>query len=194
MADRTESKQSTPAVLWLILLAVLGILAVLLIWLFRRKQQTEPREPLTVEFANVGVTVTVPDQGRRVVVVERDLPPAIPTSDQDDFRPERMLVNFEVLEADRPNLPVTDFNPPLKIQVTYTQAQVDAARKSEQRQFKAPVEGMPILGFWDGTRWISFKPDKHRLTYTPNYPPETGGVATVELDRWADPPLGWYPP
>ena len=194
MIDRNEPKQSTPAVLWLIFLAVLGILAVLLIWLFRRKQHTEPREPLTVEFANVGVTVTVPDQGRRVVVVERNLPPTIPTSDQDDFHPERMLVNFEVLEAERPNLPVTYFNPPLKVQVTYTQAQVEAARKEEQRQFKAPVTGLPILGFWDGTRWISFKPDKHRLVYTPNYPPDTGGVATVELERWADPPLGWYPP
>jgi hypothetical protein len=195
MANHNESKQSTPAVLWLIFLAVLGILAVLLIWLFRRKQKTEPREPLIVDFANVGVTATVPDQGRRVVVVERDLPPTIPASDQDDFRPERLLVNFEVLEADRPNMPVTEFNPPLKVQVTYTQTQVEAARKDEQREFKAPVPGMPILGFWDGSRWISFKPVKHKLTYTPNYPPESGGgVATVELERWADPPLGWYPP
>ncbi len=196
MSDR--SRTSVPA--WVVLVALAALVAALIaliVALLRRREQPA-REPVVVRFPTANVTVTVPPQSRPVMVVERYLPPLEELqSDQDEFKPKELLVNFDVVDAEYPQTPISFFDPPIMMEVEYTQAQVEAAQKDVET-FRSYIKGqleqpMPLLGFWDGTHWILFTPRKHQLTYRPNEDPNTGGVATVKVSRWADPPTGWWP-
>ncbi len=200
----SESKNVGPAKnVWQVLIAAIsGLLGFLVALFFRRRKDGNPIDQ--PEVVHLGTTITLPPNnqkgGRPLIVVERDLPAVIPQStdpkNPDEFVPQRMFVNFEIVDA-QTRLPVTDFSDsPIKAQFTYSEEQVKAAQRlvnsgSEHAKILAANTNMPILGFWDGTHWIKFTKDKHHLSYSSEI---TSGIATVVLTNWADPPLGWFPP
>jgi hypothetical protein len=198
--SKQNDQNRTAVPTWIVLVAIAALVAALiaLIVTLLRRREHPAREPVVVRFPEGHMTVTVPPQSRPVLVIERPLPPLDQLqSDRDEFKPKELLVNFEVMDAENPETPISFFDPPLKIEVAYTQAQVEAAQKDAET-FREYVKGQldqprPLLGFWDSTHWILFMPIKHHLTYRPNEDPTTGGVATVQVERWADPPTGWWP-
>jgi hypothetical protein len=179
-----------------ILVALVAALIALIISLLRRREQPA-REPIVVRFPGANLTVTVPSQSRPVLVVERPMPPGPLESPFDEFRPGTLLINFEVIDAENPQVPISFFDPPITIEAAYTLEQVERARR-EVETFRKYTRGetdiaMPLLGFWDGAHWILFRTSKNQVIYRPNENPRTGGVMIVKVTRWADPPLAWWP-
>lgn len=191
-----RNRDSVPG--WIVvavLVALVAALVALIISLLRRREHSS-REPIVVRFP--GLTVTVPPQSRPVVVVERPLPPLEQLdSPQDEFDPGRLLVNFEVIDAENPEVPLSFFDPPIAIEAPYTLEQVERAQRDVEtfrKYTKGQVDiAMPLLGFWDGTHWILFTPGKNQVIYRPNEDPQTGGVIVAKVTRWADPPIGLWP-
>jgi hypothetical protein len=48
----------------------------------------------------------------------------------------------------------------------------------------------PILGFWDGAKWVRFK-EKHQFRLEADGPGQSGGFGVAVISDWVDPPLGW---
>ncbi|MBI5567216.1 MAG: hypothetical protein HY870_20120 [Chloroflexi bacterium] len=185
---------------WIVFAVLVALIAslVALILSLRRRRESPPREPVVVRFPDAKLTVTVPAQSRPVLVAERPMPPLEELdSPNDEFDPTRLLVNFEIIDAENPQIPLTYFDPPLVIEAEYTQEQVEAAQRNAD-VFRKYTGGqvevvMPLLGFWDGTHWILFTAGKNQVIYRPNEDPRTGGVLIAKVHRWADPPMGWWP-
>ena len=138
------------------------------------------------EFSDIGAKVTVPYQGRKIRVNKLPLDsPEQLKSDKDDFEPGRLVFNFEVRDDSTGEL-LTEFDPPFELRVAYT-AQDHARAKAKQQD--------PVLGFWDGSRWIAFTTQKHNFRLEPvdKSKPELGGHGVVTLSKWADPPISWGP-
>ena len=123
----------------------------------------------------------------------------------DDFTPARFVMNLELVDPDDPSKILTHFDPKVTVEIPYIQQDLDRARKHliDQAKKKAEAEKRANtsyeptqaeilaaleLGFWDGTKWIKFTPQKHGYTIGRD------GKATVTLSEWADPPIGWGPP
>ncbi len=198
MSDQnTANRRRPPALLWALLAALAAGIG-FIVGLLRRRKKSGSREPIVARFPDIGVTITVPPQPRSALIVERYMPPIGELhSDQDEFTPNRPLLNFEIVDADYPDLTISTFEPPFELEMAYTEEQVRNAR-NEADTFKKYVPGesaqpMPVFGFWNGLRWVLFKAGKHQLTYTPNEPPGTGGRVTVKITNWADPAIGAWP-
>jgi hypothetical protein len=92
------------------------------------------------------------------------------------------VINFAVVDEEQPDIEVTEFDPPIEIEVRYTEADRKHAEK----------EGQPLsLAFWNGTVWERFTKEKHQFTLQPHDAPRRGGIATLVLRTWSDPPIGW---
>jgi len=196
----------------LLIIAVISALAGFIMWLLRRLGRGEPPQPKEITFPTARVTVTVSPQGDKVpFVVERPIPPDAElegTRSENDFMPQLPpIINFDVV--DETNTPIGTFNPPLKIELEYTAAQLTAARELAKRILAARQQQStdlldlnvpkafnlddpkPLVGFWNGRAWKLFTPEKHGLVYTTS---DTGGKVTLYVNNWADPPIGWFPP
>ncbi len=148
---------------------------------------TPPGEGESAEkrFPDKGVTVTVPWQGRTVDVVRLPLLPLEKlTSDTDEFKPKRLVMNFEVVDAKDTDTVVTDFEPPFELRVDIPEEYLAGIKHNYDA-----IE----MGFWDGCRWIKFTREKHQFQMRPNDPPGTGAVAIAMISNWADPPCGYGP-
>jgi len=128
-----------------------------------------------------GVTIRVPEQEEHDRVEVRKLP--IKTLDQlgagdDEFEAERVVVNFTVLDA-HTGEEITDFAPPLEIEVAYTAEDVKAAGNEDL-----------VLGFFpdDGKEWIPFDEEKHDFRLRGN---AERGVGIVTLSEFVDPHIAW---
>lgn len=138
---------------------------------------------LRKEFTQEGVIVNVPGQVRKALVQKLDIPPlesmpAIPGG----FKPFRTVINLKVMDASQPDSELAVFDPPIEVRVRYTHAD----------QKKAGEIGKPLsLGFWDGSQWIRFTPEKHQFRLEPGPSPEAGGWGVVNISHWADPTKGW---
>ena len=198
--SRSDDQNRAGAPGWLVFAVIVALAAAIiaLIVSLRRRDRLPPREPIVVRFPDAKLTVTVPPQKRPVPVVERPLPPLEQLdSPNDEFDPTRLLVNFEVIDAEDPQTPITYFDPPLVVEAEYTLERVEAAQRNAET-FRKYTHGetdlvMPLLGFWDGTHWILFRSGKNQVIYRPNEDPKTGGVLVAKVYRWADPPIGWWP-
>jgi hypothetical protein len=192
-----QTRDTVPA--WIVLVMLFALLAALiaLIISLLRRRETPEREPTVVRFPDANLTVIVPPQRRPVLVIERPMPPGPLESPDDEFRPGTLLVNFEVIDAENPQIPLPYFDPPITIEAAYTIEQVERAQRDVETYRKYTHNetsvAMPLLGFWDGTHWIMFTPGKNQLIYRPNADPKTGGVIVANVTRWADPPIGTWP-
>ena len=197
MSNENQPRKS-PA-LWVTLVgAVTALIALIVGLVTRRARRSRTKTQAERSFLEAGVTVTVQQQSRPVLIVERSMPPLEDLhSDHDEFTPGQALVNFEVVDAENPEAIVATFDPPITVKFAYSEAAVLEAQKltvsANKSKRQSEAVPMPLFGFWDGTHWVLFTAEKHRLTYTPNELPGTGGTATVTLYRWADPPTGVWP-
>lgn len=132
---------------------------------------------LRLDFGNEGVSLVVPWQGYDVEVRKLDLPDNLPSVDY--FTPTRPVINFEIYNVNFPDVPLTEFDPPLELAVSYQIADLFAAQRAG-RSLK--------LAFWDGQIWQLFSEEKHNLKLLP---PSTGTVATLQIARWGDPSVSW---
>ncbi len=204
-----KTKSGQPILLIIIAIAVL---VGFIVWLLRRLGRSEPPPPKEITFPTARVTVTVSPQGDKVpFVVERPIPPdadLIGVRNENDFMPQLPpIINFDVV--DETNTPIGTFDPPLKIELEYTAAQLTAARdlaakiNAARQQQSAELldldvpkafnidNPLPLVGFWNGRAWKLFTAEKHGLVYSTT---DTGGKVTLYVNNWADPPIGWYPP
>jgi hypothetical protein len=196
--SKENQPRKSPA-LWVTLVGAITALIALIVGLFTRRVRRSRKKAQTERsFLEAGVTVSVQQQSRPVLIVERSMAPLEDLhSDHDEFTPGQLLVNFEIVDAENPEAIIATFDPPITVKFAYSEAAVLEAQKlsagAKRSKPQSETIPMPLFGFWDGTHWVLFTAEKHRLTYTPNELPGTGGTATVTLYRWADPPTGVWP-
>jgi hypothetical protein len=178
----------TPAGLLTLAALLLGMLLAALVLVM-------PSGETIVSGFEEGVTVRVPWQGRQVTVrklplgtlddVRQEQSRLAAKPDPDDgFSPNRLVVNFEIAEADRPERALTEFKPPFTVRIAYSREDYLSAQRKKQ-----PLQA----AFFLGGRWIRFTESKHRFAIRPDpASPETGYVeATVA--RWGDPRIALGP-
>ena len=175
-----------------IILAVL--LSIVVVWFIMATRGDHDRrrdmnEPLIQAYDDKGVKVTVEWQGYEVKVLR--IPQARleeMQSPDDEFKPRRLLLNVVVARADDLDQLVTKFEPPLQLDIAYSQEDLDFARKHEMTY--------PQLGFWDGCKWVLFSEKKHGLKMVDAAKPtsQAVGFAHVTLSEWSDPSIGAGPP
>jgi hypothetical protein len=179
----------------LLLLIVLAlVLTVVAVWLISAVRADHDRRrdmqgTLIESYPDKGVKVTVDWQGYEVKVLR--LPQATleeMQSPDDEFKPRRLLLNVVVAHADDADRLVTKFDPPLQLEIAYSQEDLDIALKHDLKY--------PQLGFWDGCKWVLFREEKHSLKHVAAEKPteQTVGYALVTLSEWSDPSIGAGPP
>jgi hypothetical protein len=139
--------------------------------------------PKKVEFDTEGVTVTIPDQKRKIGVRKLGLGKmeSMP-SVKDGFQPHRLVMNFELYDEEQPDGYLVEFEQPFELKVRYTKADLQRAER----------EGAALaLGFWDGKSWVRFTAEKHAYRLLPDADPENGGFGVVSITKWGDPPVSW---
>ncbi len=139
--------------------------------------------PKKVGFDTEGVTVTIPDQKRKIGVRKLALgqPESMP-SVKGGFQPARLVLNFELFDEDQPDAYLVEFEQPFELRVRYTRADLERAER----------EGAALaLGFWDGKSWVRFTAEKHGFHLLPDANPAKGGFGVVSIREWGDPPVGW---
>jgi hypothetical protein len=137
-----------------------------------------------INFNAEGVTVTVPAQknkkGKVVKLLVGSLNDMRPVPG--GFQPRRLVINVVVEDEDAPGTYRAEFDPPLELKVRYTKADQDLAQRA----------GRPLtLAFWDGSQWVRFTRAKHQFELQPDANPQSGGLGSVKISRWGDPPVAW---
>jgi hypothetical protein len=131
-----------------------------------------------------GVTVHVPEQYNHVRIRKVPLPRPAPEDvpDGPDFRLGRLVINFELVDDEKPEIVLREFDPPIELRVRYYESDME----------RAMARGRPLtLAFWDGGRWVRFTAEKHDFHLRPNAEPRTGGVGIARIAGWGDPAVGW---
>ena len=162
-----------------------------------RKSNTsggDPSQPLVADFPEEKSVVIVPWQGHAAIVHKApSLPMSKLASEHDDFTPSVLIINAEIVDARDERTILTDFDPPIEIQVKFPDTVIANARKRASQTKSAPSNDDVLaalqLGFWDGSRWVLFTKEKHNFRLL-----TTGGiVGVVTLKKWGDPPVGAGP-
>ncbi len=175
----------------LLILALALVLILVLVFMMpaaRGKHDTpHDGEPISAEFPDKHVHITVPWQGYAVNILRVPYPPLseLPQIKVADRPwPRRGLLNVVVARQDEPDTLVTQYNPPLALKMAYSTEDLEHAKEAGLDH--------PVFGFWDGCQWVLFTAEKHRLSYDPSADPtvEVAGYATVELAAWNDPAIG----
>jgi hypothetical protein len=177
----------------LLILVVALILAAMLIFIIPRsdkpgEEKTVTTETTVQEYPDKQVKVSIDPQGFPVRVLRLPYAPDEEMrSEQDEFHPTTILLNVVVARQDNPDLLVTQFDPPLTLEMTYSPEVLNRARELDLKY--------PVYGFWDGCKWVRFVPEKHRLDYQEEAHPteQVAGRAIVQLSKWSDPALGRIP-
>lgn len=127
-----------------------------------------------------GVTVTIPDQGKWVKVIDKPMPAPSSMPGNANFTPIRLLINLAVVDYDDENLVLSSFNPPIQIDVNYNSQDLwESARTNKRLK----------LAYWDGNTWVVFTEELNNFLLQP---PTTGTVGEVNISSWAgDPPMSW---
>lgn len=179
----------------LLLLIVLAlVLTVVAVWLITavradHDRRSEMKGTVVESYPDKGVKVTVDWQGYEVKVLRLSQATLEEMQSSDDeFKPRRLLLNVVIARTDDADRLVTKFDPPLQLEIAYSQEDADIALKHELKY--------PQLGFWDGCKWVLFREDKHSLKHAAADKPteQAVGYATVTLSEWADPSIGAGPP
>ncbi len=135
------------------------------------------------------VKLTVKWQGYPINVLRLPYPPQEEMqSEQDEFKPRRLLLNPALVVQSRREQLVSKFDPPIEIQIAYTRVDLKFAQEHGLEY--------PQAGFWDGCKWVLFTQEKHQLTYRKRRRNDAAAIAgylLVKFSEWADPALGMGP-
>lgn len=157
-----------------------------------------PSNPVVASFPDAFTTVVVPWQGRPVTVVRV---PSVPLDQMkgtnNDFEPKELVINVEVVDANKEHTIMTDFDPTLEIEFNFPKTLIDNARKLAAQtdiQINSANDFTSVIkiGFWDGVRWVQFTRENHAYRIQGNE--STGYVGKVNLTKWGAPPIAWNPP
>jgi len=102
------------------------------------------------------------------------------------FKPGRLIINFAVIDEEKPAGYLEAFDPPIELRVRY----------EEEDFLLAQAANEPLtLAFWneDEERWILFTAEKHNFRLERDESPGTGGFGVAEISHWGDPQVGWGP-
>jgi len=172
----------------LVILVVALLLVVILVALIPRSDKRQSSDPIIEEFPKEQVKVTLPLQRFPVRVLRIPYaPPEEMRSENDEFNPTTILLNVVIARTDEPDLLLTNFAPPLQLDLAFSKAVLAEANKLGLKY--------PEYGFWDGCKWVKFTAEKHQLEY-PDEPHPTDQVAghvRVTLSQWSDPAMGRVP-
>jgi hypothetical protein len=129
---------------------------------------------------NAAVSVSVPTQtrGPRLAVKGRPFA-SLEGLAGGEFTPFRPVIHLRLEDADRPGEEVTQYDPAITLRVRYTAKDVRDAGDRD-----------PVLGFWDGAKWVRFK-EKHQFRLEADGPGRSGGFGVAVISDWVDPPLAW---
>jgi len=98
------------------------------------------------------------------------------------FVPQRLVINFGLVDEDDENNILTEFDPPIEVKIRYKQKDIETAEEGK---------GNLRLAYWNGEDWEYFTEEKHGFRLVPNSKPGKGGYGYVKISRWGDPPLAW---
>jgi len=139
--------------------------------------------PISKDFPEEGVIVTIPEQVHPIEVQRIDLlaiekMPSVRIG----FYPFRLVINLKFVDPMHPEKELLDFDPRIMVRIRYTKD--DYARAQAVRR---PL----CLGFWDGSRWIRCTASKHLFRFEYDTVPEDGGWGVIEVAHWGDPTQAW---
>lgn len=143
-------------------------------------QETEGK---VYEFAEIGVKVTIPTQKNLRDVVLEEIPlEGVPAMDAEEeyFKLGRLVINFVLHESGNPEELISEFDPPIELQINYTRADEEFADVGEKE-----------LGFafWDGEKWIRFTEEKHQFARYPLDDQRWAGYGLAIIQNLGDPTI-----
>jgi hypothetical protein len=203
MWERTYYKDqpftfSQLALLLLIIPAVVLLFAMFVNPPKKQRDREASGSQAVASFPEAFTTVVIPWQGRSAMAVRVPSVPLDQMKGKDnDFTPAELVINVEVVDANDAHIVLTDFDPPLEIELKFPASLIKNARELAARQkisidsaddFVAVIK----VGFWNGLRWVLFTKEKHNFRIQGN--DTTGYVGKVDLRKWGDPPIAWNPP
>jgi hypothetical protein len=102
-------------------------------------------------------------------------------SKEDQFKPHRLVLNFEAVDPENPDSYFSEFDPPMTLRVQYTNDEVTKAGGLNKLQ----------LGFWDEENeyWVSFS--QHTKYNFEIVGDEAGGFVEVTISSWGDRHIGF---
>jgi hypothetical protein len=184
--------------LWLFIVIVLALLAY---WFFLRGRPAPKPEPVMPEVPPFDCNI---EDDEMVCVIEEEITVKLPyqtaldtylqavnlpmsssleglESKKDQFRPHRLVLNFEAVDPKDPNNYVSEFSPPMTLRVQYTNDDVTNAGGLNELK----------LGYWDEKNlyWVSFSENpKYNFEIDGD---ETGGFVEVTVSSWGDRYIGY---
>ncbi|HTP09190.1 MAG TPA: hypothetical protein VMP08_13130 [Anaerolineae bacterium] len=202
MWERTYYKDQPFTFSQLILLLLIIPVGALLFAMFinpsKKQHGVTPGGQVVAPFPEAFTTVVIPWQGRPAIAVRA---PSVPLDQMkgegNDFTPAELVINVEVVDANDEHTVLSDFDPPLELEFKFPASLIKNAREIAARQqivIKSADDFVAVIkvGFWNGTRWVLFTPEKHNFRIQGS---ETMGyVGKVNLKKWGDPPVAWDPP
>lgn len=131
-------------------------------------------------FANGEVVVSIANQPTPALrPVSLDIGPVNmqPTS---GFKPIRVVANIAIEQEGSPGSYLTNLPQAVQITLRYRPSDLAAAA------------GKPLgLAFWDGKGWVRLTSAKHSFSLTADPDPQKGGVGSITISKWGDPPISW---
>lgn len=129
-------------------------------------------------FDQEGVTVHIPDTGKRIRAVKLPLDKleSMPAK-AGGFQPARLVANIALEDETSPGEYLSQLDEPFELRIRYT--------PGDMKQAKSGLK----LAFWDGTEWVVFTKEKHNFELQPDS--QGGGYGVVQLSRWGDPNIAW---
>ena len=94
------------------------------------------------------------------------------------FIPVRVFMNLAFEKINNPGTYLTNLEEEVEVRIPYN--------KDDYRL----CGNNPELGFYLGGHWIRCTSAKHKFTRIPKPNPEDGGVLSITISKWADPPVG----
>lgn len=139
--------------------------------------------PTRKYFRKEAVVVKFPGQACPVQVERLGIPMGIPMKTAPgEFQPFRLVINLVMVDAAQPGNQVDVFDPPIEVRIRYTADDLAQAKEAGRTL---------SLGFWDGTQWIRFTPEKHQFRLKALSTPDAGGWGIVNISHWGDPTHAW---
>lgn len=134
------------------------------------------------EYANEGVTASIPTQARDIRVKPRlnELLWEPGMREKPNFTPHRLIINIEFHDEDTDEL-LEEFDPPIKFRVNYTPKDKDSV-KGKGKSLK--------IAYWKDNRWKFITEDIHKLTDDRSTAGQgVAGVLHFEIKSWGEPTI-----